>query len=124
LRVQDIHLVLMLLLNRARKSLNLKYPQKNREKKLEIVSLVDEEEGRKYLQVRIVDYGTALDPETIAVVLGDDSAAEITDNETARNLKVCRELIEKGHRGRFTVASGMDGQTSTSFSLPVQTVPE
>ena len=97
----------------------MKYPEKSPEKRLEITSLVAEEDGRKYLQVRIVDHGTALDPETIAVVLGDDSAAEITDNETARNLKVCRELIEKGHRGRFAVVSGLDGQTTTSFSLPV-----
>jgi signal transduction histidine kinase len=121
LRVQDIHLVLMLLLNRARKSLNLKYPEKSLEKGMEITSLLEEEDGRKYLQVRIADHGTALDPETIAVVLGDDPAAEITDNETARNLKVCRELIEKGHRGRFAVGSGVDGQTLTSFSLPIQT---
>ncbi len=121
LRVQDIHLVMMLLLNRARKSLNRKYPEKSLEKRLEITSLLEEEDGRKYLQVRIVDHGIALESETITVVLGDGPAAEITDNETARDLKVCRELIEKGHRGRFAVGSGIDGQTLTSFSLPVQT---
>ncbi|MDH3997886.1 MAG: ATP-binding protein [Desulfuromonadales bacterium] len=106
------------LINNARYALNVKYPEADQKKRLEIIAATDEVEGRQMLRITFLDHGSGINPELLPRVLNPFVTTKPAGVGTGLGLSISHEIVKR-HKGRIEVKSVEGEFTQVDILLPL-----
>ncbi len=117
-RSQEIQQVVINLLTNALDSLNLRFPDAHREKRIAILARAIEEEDREWIRLSVEDHGQGIPPELIGRVFDPFFTTKPRDQGTGLGLSISYGLV-RDHGGRMNVESVPNGVTRFTVDLPI-----
>ncbi len=115
---QQMQHVFLNLLSNARYALNLKYPGKHDNKKVEVNGDILVKNGQQWLTASFVDRGTGIEAEDIPRLCEPFFSTKPPDQGTGLGLSICHGLI-KNHNGEIRFDSVPNDYTAVTVELPV-----
>ena len=119
-RSQEIQQVVINLLTNARDSLNLRFPDAHRDKRIAVCARIIEEEDREWIRLSVEDHGQGIPPELIGRVFDPFFTTKPRDQGTGLGLSISYGLV-RDHGGRMNVESVPNGVTRFTVDLPIGT---
>jgi len=119
-RSQEIQQILINLLTNARDSLNLRFPDAHRDKRIAVFARVVKEDDREWIRLLVEDHGQGIPPELIDRVFDPFFTTKPRDQGTGLGLSISYGLV-RDHGGRMNVESVPNGVTRFTVDLPIGT---
>lgn len=116
-RSQEIQQVVINLLTNAQDSLNLRFPDTNEDKRIDIRARVLEEDDRKWVRLTVEDHGCGIPREIISRVFDPFFTTKPRDQGTGLGLSISYGLV-RDHGGRMLVESVPNDVTRFLIDLP------
>jgi PAS domain S-box-containing protein len=116
---QQLQQVVLNLISNARYALNQKYPQPNREKRLEINSELHRQEDLEYIRLTFTDYGVGIDPEVQERMFDPFFSTKPKGEGTGLGLSISHGLV-RDHGGYIRVQSKPGEWTRFTIDLPIR----
>lgn len=110
--------VFLNILNNARRALNNRYPQKNKNKKINISGNEIEKNGKKIVRLVFTDFGRGIPPENLDKIFEPSFSTKPASEGIGLGLTVSREIILM-HHGEIYLESRENDHTSVTVELPV-----
>ena len=115
-KAQHIQQVFLNLLNNARRSLNLRYPGKDTNKRIEIKSEITNKDGRKWLRISFTDNGVGIESKNIDDVFDPEFTTKNGDC-LGLDLGISRDVMLE-HNGVISLESEPGEYTTVNIDLP------
>lgn len=110
--------VFLNVLNNARRALNERFRQKNKQKILEIKAETIGKDGQKMLRMTFTDHGVGIAPDDLPRVFEPSFSTKPSSEGVGMGLTVSRELMHM-HHGYIAVDSKVDDHTTVTIELPI-----
>lgn len=115
---QHIQQVLLNVLSNARYALNQRFPDADRNKRLEIETTLKTYGNKEYARISVVDHGIGIPPEIMDKIMDPFFSTKPSGEGTGLGLSISQSLVHENN-GYFKVSSTWGRQTTIAIDLPL-----
>lgn len=116
-KAQHMQQVFLNLFSNARRSLNLRYPGKDTNKRIEIKSEITNKDGRKWVRIAFIDNGVGIEFKNIDDVFDPEFTTKNGDC-VGQGFSISRDVMQE-HDGVISLESEPGKYTAVNIDLPV-----
>lgn len=120
---QQLQQVIINLLTNAIYALNQRYPEKSKEKRLEIRCRQKTAMGKEYVSIAITDWGVGIPQEVLDRIFDSLFTTKPPGKGTGLGLSISKGLVRE-HHGFLSVESTLGGPTVATVDLPIGNIDE